>query len=224
MRRTRWCLASLPLSLILTNKELNNTSFDHNFLMIEPVLSPLLTIDLYTLNKIVGLAEIRRVRGTMAQDSQILVDIDCDINIVEPRRPKKIHRLRHDRVKAQHLPYQPGVERACIAVAGDSILGIVKELICQCPCLIDRLVLFVEVMIQVWCCKVWLVSTNFLLAFADSNRGIKFEIVLPNIHNRSDPGSIFVQILFCGIRKELKLIESSVLRIKHRRSKGPLTM
>lgn len=147
--------------------------------MIEPVLVPLLTVDLDALNEIVGLAQSRRVRGTMAQDSQSLVDIDRNVNIIEPRRPKKIHRLRHYRVQAQHLPDQPGVERACITVAGHSILGVVKELVCQHPCLIDGLVLFVEVMIQIWRRKVWLVSRDFLSVFANPEKRSSPEMSYP---------------------------------------------
>lgn len=170
MRRTGRCLACFPLGLILANKELNDTSFNHDILMIEPVLGPLLTVDLDALDKIIRLAQSRRVRRTMAQDSEIFVNIDRDIDIAEPRRPKKIHRLRHDRVKAQHLPDQPRVESARIAVAGNSILGIVKELICQHACLVDRLVLFVEIVVQIWCCKVWLVSRNFFSAFLEPEK------------------------------------------------------
>lgn len=86
--RTGWCLSCLPLSFIWTNEKLDNTPVNHDILMVEPILVPTLPVDLNALHKVVRLAQSRRICGTVAQNSEVFVDVDGDVDIVEPRRPE----------------------------------------------------------------------------------------------------------------------------------------
>jgi len=121
---------STHLHNILTHPKLNRPPIQHNIVMAKPILRPPLAIDLDTLDKELLLRQRRRVTRPVAPNPQVLVPVDGDIDIGEPRRSEQIDRLRHDRIQPQHLPDKPRVECAGVAVPGHAVLRVVEELVC----------------------------------------------------------------------------------------------
>lgn len=110
-------LARLPPRCILAQVKFNMSTILHEIVVLEPVLRPLLPIDLHALH-IVPL--VQSSRG----DAQRLVSVDGHVEVGEPWGSDEIHGLRDDGVHAEHLPQEPGVHGAGVAVSGYAVGGV----------------------------------------------------------------------------------------------------
>lgn len=86
MRRAGWYIPSLPNRLVVSQVEFDGTTIHHHVVMVEPVLDPVLSIDLDALNVEAALSQRRAVFHIVAQDPQGLVAVDGHIDVREPRR------------------------------------------------------------------------------------------------------------------------------------------
>lgn len=96
--------------------------------MLEPVLRPLPPVDLDALH-VVALGSLVQARGS---DPERLVAVDGHVEVREPGRGEQVDGLRDDRIDAEHVPEEPGVHGAGVAVAGDAVGG-VFEALCFSP-------------------------------------------------------------------------------------------
>ena len=168
MPRTRRHIAGFPDLHVTSQLKLNCTAIDHDVAVFEPILLPRLSIDLHRLHVIAVL-----IVEVVGRDTKSLVAVDGHIDIREPRRLKQIHWLRDDRPQTQHLPQEPRVQCPGVAVARNTIVGIMEtertsaccvlhwgvisdyaQLICKYSRLCDALVLLVDVIVLVWSCEV----------------------------------------------------------------------
>ena len=83
--------------------------------MLKPILVPLDAVDLHTLHVVAILAQ------SFGFDSEGSVAIDCHVDVFEPRAFKQVYWSGYNRVKTQHLPYEPGVECAGVGVARHAV-------------------------------------------------------------------------------------------------------
>jgi hypothetical protein len=83
--------------------KLQATTMQHQLIMIDPILIPLLPVDLDALHVIALLLVVQTISG----DAESVVAINSHVNIVEPRRAEQEDRLRDDGVEAQLLPDEP---------------------------------------------------------------------------------------------------------------------
>ena len=147
MSRAGRQISLLPHKLLLTHIKLDHTTIHHDILMLKPIPIPLLTIDFHRLNIVPILPESPRIAIT--PNPQRSIAVHGHVDVVEPRRLEKIHGLRHDRVQAEHGPYEPGVGRAGVAVSRDAVEGVLEVLVGEGAGLVDGFVRFVEVVVEV---------------------------------------------------------------------------
>lgn len=119
MPRTRWHITRIPSLHLRTKFKLDRASINHNIFMLEPVLIPTLPIDLDALN-------IVPIIQTIGFDAQVLVPVDRHVEVAKPRRRDEVDGLRHHGVDSHHLPHEPGVHCACVAVTGDAVGRVVE--------------------------------------------------------------------------------------------------
>lgn len=160
----------LPSCGIGAHEEFKRAALDHEIVMFEPIPRPVLAIDQDRLDEVAAVCVVQIMRN----DTERGIVVDGHIDVLEPWTLKKINRLCYDWIQAQHLPNEPTVQGSCVAVARYAVVGIVEELVGQCPRLLDGLVLLVEVVIQV--------------------RGRKIRFVA-DVHDGCDAGSIGAQTL-----------------------------
>lgn len=153
MSGTRRQCTSLPYTRIASKLELNRPTLDHDIRMLNPILIPWLAVDLHRLD-IVTIRIVKIIR----RDPQGPIIIDSHIDIREPRGFEQVNRLRDDRIETEHLPDEPRIQRTSIAISGHTVVGVVEELVGEGARPLDRFPLFSDVIIQVWRCKVRLVS------------------------------------------------------------------
>lgn len=120
--------------------------------MLEPILVPLLPIDLYALHVVTVLPLTIRCYSDRG------VPVDSHIDVLKPWAFNQIHWLRCYRVQPNHLPDQPAVQRPSIAVARHTVWRIVEELICKRTGSLNALVLLVEIVVKIRRCKVRLIT------------------------------------------------------------------
>jgi hypothetical protein len=75
----------------------------HQLIMLDPILIPLLPIHLDTLHVITLLLVVQTIGG----DAEGIVAVDSHVDIVEPRRAEQEDRLRDNGVETQLLPDEP---------------------------------------------------------------------------------------------------------------------
>lgn len=119
MARRRRHVPSLPHFRILAELKLDHPAISHYIFMLEPVLAPLLAVDLYALY-------VHSLLETGGLNSKRLVPVDRHVHVREPWRGEQVDRLCDDRINTKHLPQKPGVHCACIAVAGDAVSGVLE--------------------------------------------------------------------------------------------------
>lgn len=136
----------------------------------------------------------------MRDDAQRGIIVDCHVDVSEPRRAQEVHGLGDDRVEAQHLPQEPAVEGAGVAVPRHAVVGVVEELVGQAPRLPHRLVLFVDVVVQVRRGKVRLVA---------------------DVHDGADARAVGAEVLLGRVRLE-DVVESGLEGVgpAHERDQG----
>jgi hypothetical protein len=96
MSRTRRHFSRLPRTRLTPQLKLQATTVKHQFIMLDPILIPLLPIDLDTLDVITLLLVVQ----TIGSDAESVVAVDGHVDIVEPRRANKEYRLCYDGVEA----------------------------------------------------------------------------------------------------------------------------
>lgn len=100
MRWARRQSTSLPHRFFVSQEELDCAAVDHDILMIEPILVPVLAIDLDALHKEPALSQAGFVGDIVGKNPQCLVDIDCYVYICKPWRIEQVHWLRDNGVEA----------------------------------------------------------------------------------------------------------------------------
>lgn len=121
MPRARRHITALPSLRLTPQLKLNRATVDHNIAVFEPVLVPIPSVDLDRLYEIaVGVVQIR------GRDAQSTVPIDGHVDILEPGRVDQIDRLCDNRIKPYHLPDEPGIKGAGIAVARDAVVCVLE--------------------------------------------------------------------------------------------------
>jgi hypothetical protein len=96
MPRTRRHFPRFPCTRLRPQFKLQSTTTQHQLIMLDPVLIPLLPIDFDTLHIITLLLVVQPISG----DAEGMVAVDSHVDIVEPRRTQKEDRLRNDGVEA----------------------------------------------------------------------------------------------------------------------------
>lgn len=99
MRWARGQIPSVPLGHFISKEEFDCAAVDHDVLMVEPVLVPVLAVDLDTLHKVPALPQGTGVRNVVGEDSQRLVNVDRHIDVAEPGRSEQVDWLRDDGIE-----------------------------------------------------------------------------------------------------------------------------
>lgn len=177
MPRRRRHLPRLPDLHLRSQLELNRAPLNHDIFVFEPVLVPRLPVDLDALH-VVAAGSLVQPRRSYPER---LVTVDGHVEVREPGRGEQVDGLRDDWVDAQHVPQEPGVHSASVAVAGDAVGSVFEAggfavsfgtrfaismdfsllLIGEAATALDTLRLLVDVVVEIGCRKVRLVPEWF---------------------------------------------------------------
>ena len=96
MPRTRRYLSRLPSTRLWSQLKLQAPTVKHQLIMLDPVLIPLLPVDLDTLHVMALLL----IAQTIGGDAESMVAVDRHVDIIKPRRANKEYRLCYDGIEA----------------------------------------------------------------------------------------------------------------------------
>jgi hypothetical protein len=114
MARARRRRPRLPRCHLTSHLKLDRTTSEHQLIMRNPILVPLLPIDPHALHEVTAFFIVESI----GHDTEGIVAVDRDVDIVEPRRADEEYWLGNNRVEAQLLPDEPRIECAGIGIAG----------------------------------------------------------------------------------------------------------
>ena len=142
-----WHFTLLPLDRLIAHLKFDDTALDHDAIVEEPVLLPGIAVDFNRLDIEAAMTQRDRAAVTpvarRGDDAKRAVPVNGDVNVGEPGRRQQVQGLRHHGVQPQHLPHQPRVQGARVAVAGDPVQGVVEVLVRELARLIDGFPLLV---------------------------------------------------------------------------------
>jgi hypothetical protein len=103
MARARRRLPRLPRRHVTSHLKLDRATCKHQLIMLNPILAPLLPINPHALQEVTASFIVESI----GHDTESIVAVDSDVDIVEPRRTDKEDWLGNNRIEPQLLPDEP---------------------------------------------------------------------------------------------------------------------
>jgi hypothetical protein len=122
--RARRRLPRLPSCHLTSHLKFDRTTGEHQLIMLNPILAPLLPINPHALHEVTTSFIVEPIR----HDTECIVVVDSDFDIVEPRRADKEDWLSNNRIEPELLLDEPRIECAGVWILGQSVGSIVEAI------------------------------------------------------------------------------------------------